>query len=83
METTKKQDGDLRITIHSHGDAWTRYIVVPRPAAQRLPAVMEQWVAPWAAEAGYSPTGRAFWNEPRIIRRRNFVVIQQTGGLDV
>ena len=85
METTKKVDGDLRITIHSWGESWTRYVLIPRPAAGRLrkSGDVERWIAPVTGESSYSPTGRAFWGEPRVIRRRRFVVVEQSGGLDV
>jgi len=57
--------------------------VIPRPARPVFRRVFDEWVAPATAEAGYSPTGRAFWREPWVRRFRRFVVIQQAGGLDV
>ena len=67
-----------------HGDSWTRYVSMPRADRARLWVLaLDRWVAPATGDAAYSPTGRTFWGEPRVIRRRRVVVIAQSGGLDV
>ena len=75
----------VSVSVHrfSGGESWIRYVVIPRPARPVFRKVFDEWVAPATSEAGYSPTGRAFWREAWVRRCRRFVVIQQAGGLDV
>ena len=72
----------VKLTVHDWGESWTRYLTIPRPAAGALRAAFDL-TRPVTGESSYSPTGRAFWGMPWVIRRRRFVVIQQSGGLDV
>ena len=77
-------DDGLRLVIVSHGDSWTRSVSMPRADRARLWALaLDRWVAPATGDSAYSPTGRMFWHEPRVIRRRHVVVIAQSGGLAV
>lgn len=84
VDVTAKRDGALRVLVVRCGESWTRYVTLARPIARaEWRDAWDRWVAPVTGQSSYSPTGRAFWSPPRVIRRRRVVCIAQSGGLDV
>lgn len=90
--------GIRRVTIDFHGESWTSYLIIPRAALiagirrrhlgtqyhdcdwwTLIPGI-DSWVAP----AGRGGPGRPFAGEPhRINSSRRYMVIAQSGGLDI
>ncbi len=76
----------VRVVVRSYGggEAWVRYVAMPRPVARRVfRLVIDRWAQPVTPDAGYSPTGRNCWDVLRVIRTRRFVVLAQSGCRDV
>jgi hypothetical protein len=91
--------GIRRVTKDYHGESWHSWLIIPREALvagiRRRRAAgaqyhdcewwtlipgLERWIAP----AGYGGPGRAFAREPHPMRySRRFMVISQSGGLDI
>jgi len=88
----------IRLVVHDRGDCWTSYIIIPRAVliegirrrrargAQyhdcdwwTLVPGLDRWVRP----EGSGGPGRAFASEPWIERNHRYVIVHQSGGLDV
>lgn len=88
----------IRVITHQREDWWSRYVVIPRATALRYVRRLRLghgkplhdcgWTA-WLPEGILDPEyyggpGRPFVHRPiRLTYSRRFLVISQTGGLDI
>lgn len=83
--------GPVKVTVRYHdGDSWTKYTMVPRGELSRFRRLggsyrgaVRRWFDDWVHPEGWNGPGRPFWDAPRLYRRRRFLCIEQSGGLDV
>jgi len=91
--------GIRRVTFDRGGESWTAYMIIPRRALIAGIRKMRQHGAQyhdcdwwtlvpdldrWFRSAGYGGPGQAFANEPyRYGQSRRFIVMAQSGGLDI
>ncbi len=92
-------DGIRRVTTQWRGETWQSHLIIPREAliegirSRRAQGAQyhdcDWWtlipsIDRWIRPAGYGGPGRAFAHAPSLTKSsRRFIVVSQSGGLDV